>query len=180
MLHHVDYVDEPDVKQKFEVIRGIGNIPPTIQLLSNVKTCAKIWMANHVVQKAVEIATAAGRVQEVKVPSDIPTMWERGLLFTSPTVRQQLIDVAHHEVTWVDHHIQIRNKAIMLQLKDFSFAAQVSFAEVRDDVEPMGEDVLIRREARLKFGLDAEQAIIYQLPEDWLHVEIEKIIQSRR
>lgn len=178
MIYHVDCVDEPDMKTKFEV-RDIGGPKPSMaEMQSQVKIAAKIWMANQVIAKAIEVATAHGRIQEVTIPSDIPEMWERGILFAGTPLSQQLVDVAHREVMWVDHHIQLRDKVIMLQLKDFSFAAMVSFGEVRDDQEPMGEGVFIRRECRIKFGLDAEQAMIYQLPEDWLKVAIEKARKS--
>jgi hypothetical protein len=174
MTYHVDYVEEPDVKTNFEVLDA-GDPNSSMPLMeAQVKVAAKIWMANQIVAKAIEVATAHGRIQEVKIPSDIPEMWERGILFVGTSLAQQLVDVAHREVMWVDHHIQLRDKVIMLQLKDFSFAAMVSFGEVRDDQEPMREGVLIRRECRIKFGLEAEQAMIYQLPEDWLEVAIEK------
>lgn len=174
MTYHVDYVEEPDVKQKFEVIDAGGPKPSIEELRSYVKTAAKLWISNHVIAKAVEIAAASGRVQAVTTPGDVPEIWERGILFTATPVAQCLIEVAHREVMWVDHHIQLSNKVIMIQLKDFSFAAMVSFGDIRDDQEPMGENALIRQECRIKFGLDAEQAITYQLPEGWLEVEIAK------
>lgn len=176
MLHHVDYVDEPDVKQKFEVI-DIGGPKPTIdELMSTVKTCAKIWIANHVVLKAIETATAFGRVQPVTTIGDVPPMaWDRGVLFTDVRVnRHAPKDVAHREQVWADHHIQLTDKVFMLQLKDFSYAAQVSFGEVRNDEEKMGDNILIRRECRLKFGLASDQGIIYQLHPGWLELEARK------
>ena len=174
MINHVDYVAEPDVKTKFEIIDAGGEKPTDREMLSHLKTAAKIWISNQIVLKAIATAEAFGRIQPVAAPGDIPEMWERGVLFVGVPLRRCLIgDVAHPEVTWADHQIQLENRAIMLQLKDFSFVAQTSFAEMRDD-EPMGENVLFRREARIKFGLESEQGIIYQLPEGWLQVEIDK------
>jgi hypothetical protein len=178
MIYQQEYVEAPDAKTKLEVRDAGGPKPPIEELRSQVKVASRIWLANHVVLKAVEIATAHGRIQEVKCPADVPEMWERGILFTATRVAQCLVDVAHREVMWIDHHIQLRDKVIMLQLKDFSYAAMASYGEVRDDKEPMG-DALIRREVRIKFGMDIEQAIIYQLPEGWQEVEIEKARTAR-
>lgn len=176
MTYHVDYVEEPDLKQKFEVIDAGGPKPSIEELRAYVKTAAKLWMANHVVLKAIETTEAFGRVQPVSVITDIPQMaWDRGVLFTSKVIHRHLPeDVAHREQVWADHQIQLENKVFMLQLTDFSFAAQVSFGEIRDDTEPMGDNVLIRREARLKFGLASDQGIIYQLPPGWLELEARK------
>lgn len=176
MINHVEYVAEPDLVQKFEVIDAGGPKPSMNELSAYVKTAAMLWMSNHVVLKAIETTEAFDRVQPVSVITDIPQMtWERGVLFTTRAVHRHLPeDVAHREQVWADHQIQLDNKVFMLQLKDFSFVAQVSFGEIREDKEPMGDTVLIRREARLKFGLSSDQGIIYQLPPGWLELEARK------
>lgn len=180
MINHVDYVAEPDVKTKFEIIDAGGPKPSDREMLNHLKAAAKIWISNQIVLKAIATAEEFGRIQPVASAGDIPEMWERGVLFIGYALRRYLIgDIAHPEVTWADHQIQLENRAIMLQLKDFSFVAQMSFGEMRDDAEPMGENVLFRREARLKFGLESEQGIIYQLPEDWLQVENDKARMAR-
>lgn len=179
MLYRQDYIEEPDVTQKFEIVDAGGPIYEQAEMLSTITTTAKIWLSNHVVAKAIATAEADGRVQEVKHPRDIPEMWERGVLFTDRVIPHCLEGVWHREVMWLSPHIALCNKYVLLQLKDFSYAATWSLGEIRDDPEPMGVDVLMRRECRVKFGLESEQAIIYTLPEGWSEVELERLRMGR-
>lgn len=179
MLYRQDYIEEPDEKQKLEIRDVGGEIYPQEQMLSTMTTMAKIWVSNHVVAKAIATAEAEGRIQEVEHPRDIPEMWERGVLFTDRAIPHCLEGVWHREVMWLSPHLALQNKYVLLQLKDFSFAATWSLSEIRDDPEPMGADVLMRRGVRVKFGLESEQAIIYQLPEGWVEVELERLRTGR-
>lgn len=184
MLYHVDYVENPDATTKIEVGRGLGPRPGAQELLNMVRTPAKIWLANQVVKKAVEIAKAGGRTQEVATPFDIPNMLENSIVFADMRISRYLLafdgEPWHKELMWESPHLALDNKYIMLQLKDFSYAATVSINKVVDDPEPMGDNILIRRECRIKFGLDAEQTMIYTLPDDWTEKAMEKILATQR
>lgn len=174
VLHHVEHVTNPDVKTIFEIGAVDDELPTQERMMRMVKTVSKIWIANQVIAHVIKVATAAGRVQQVSTPADIPEMWDRGILFTSPAINRMLVDVAHPEVCWVDPNIALDNILVMIQLKDFSHVARVSLGDVGEDAPAMAEGILYHQECRMSFDTDIEQSIIYQLPDNWLDVEMAK------
>lgn len=180
MTQRVELVKDYDVRTLFRV-HDAGRKPDEKELRDYVKTAAGIYIANSVIGKVIEVAESFGNTALVKDPRDIPTMFDNGVLFVDKSLNSCLVDVAHPETTWATPDCRIRDRAIMIQLKDFSFVAQTSIHEPKPEdwpEYPVDERELIRRECRVKFNLDVPHAWIYQMYGDWRQAELNKIRAS--
>lgn len=169
MIQRVDCVEDPDVKQIFRVFDA-GRVPDQKDLEAYIKTATKIRIDTDIVGKVVEIAKAQGNITQVAQATDIPTMFDRGVLFVDRTLQRILVDVAHHETTWASPDIRLADRAIMIQLQDFSYVAQVSVGEANPEDWPQyppDDKELIRRELRIKFNLDGVHSWVYEMPKGW-------------
>lgn len=168
MTQKVDRVEDPDIKEIFRVF-DVGYQPSEDELLDQVKTAGKLWMANKTIGKVIEIAEVAGRKIQVTNTGDIPPILDRSVLFTSNEIYQGTTHIAHWEQTWATPDHRLDGLAIMLQLKDFSWVAQWSFGEP-DSAEypqyPVDSQELIRREVRIKFNLELTNSMIWEMPKE--------------
>lgn len=168
MLQKVKYVEDPTSTHEFKVFKGVGDDGDWLTDARTIAwTAAQICMKNRAVAEAVKQAERHGRIEEIQVPRQINTQMENSVLFINPIVRAFLNGGPYYkEVTWVDPHYELRDRAILLKLSDFSYVAQYSFDD-HSDGAPLTEDLLGRYELRLKLGLGSTEGIIYQLPKDW-------------
>lgn len=170
MIQRIDCVEDPDVKDIFRMF-DVGRTDFTwLDLEGCIKTAIKVRIANEIVGKVIEVAETLGNITRVAQAADIPTMFDRGVLFVSRSLHPHLIDVAHREVTWVSPDVRLDDRVIMIQLQDFSYVAQVSVGEANPGdwpQYPTDDKELIRRELRIKFNLDAVHAQIYEMPKGW-------------
>ena len=158
LIYRNDLLENPDVVTDVVVYRGAEATKE--EAVKAAATCAKMLLNNAVVDAVLKEAHRYPSIDLVK-GEKVRCDWDRTVVICDP-LGQLFLDQQsiHPDTVLVVNHVELADKVVLLQLKDFCFLAEYS-AVFSHPEEP--SPVLAKCDIKIRFNVDSEQAITFKL-----------------